>query len=419
MAELGIFPAGEHNSYFQRLIQPRLHLVAMPTLTEIDDGGQADREFTYGTDFREIAQFAQSRGEAEGRVMGVAYGPLPDAQLNAEQFGLANTAAADHVLIVRLADLPKTTSTPIKGILAIADDSSQLSRRNVYPYEGTRAEENRPYILISPGVADDLLRTTGSSLAELDADRSTLGPGQLHLTNEGSVVKLSVLAEESENMMDEAYVNVIGVIPGQGHFMGLEEKVIVVSAYYDGLGTDPTGQIYPGANDNASGVAMMLELARLLKNSSFQPDKTVLFVAWAGGERQEGLSLVNVLNARAGGGDLNVESVIELSGVGDGSGKAIAIGSDSSYRLVRLFQAAAGNYRVPTTTRGRNPHYDLPVRSVFGGRDATTLALSWDGSDDLAHTPEDTFALIDPTKLQAIGRSAYLTLLVLSRETEY
>jgi hypothetical protein len=59
------------------------------------------------------------------------------------------------------------------------------------------------------------------------------------------------------------------------------------------------------------------------------------------------------------------------------------------------------------------------VRSVFGGRDATTLALSWDGSDDLAHTPEDTFALIDPTKLQAIGRSAYLTLLVLSRETEY
>ena len=50
---------------------------------------------------------------------------------------------------------------------------------------------------------------------------------------------------------------------------------------------------------------MMLELARLMKESVYQPDKTVLFVAWAGGERQEGLSVVNVLNARPGASALN------------------------------------------------------------------------------------------------------------------
>ena len=163
----------------------------------------------------------------------------------------------------------------------------------------------------------------------------------------------------------------------------------------------------------------MLELARLMKESAYQPDKTVLFVAWAGGERQEGLSIVNVLNARPGASELNVEAVVELSGVGYGTGNGINLGNDSSYRLVKLFQAAASRYNLPTTTRGRNPHYGMPLPTAFGGRDAMTLSISWDGSDSLAHTPKDTIDIIDPAKLYDIGRTTYLTLLVLSRETNY
>jgi hypothetical protein len=264
-----------------------------------------------------------------------------------------------------------------------------------------------------------LLGTTGSSLAQLDALRASLRPATIALTGEGTTVEVDVPAERSEDMLDEAYLNVIGVIAGQGYMMGMDEQVIMVSAYYDGVGTDPRGIVYPGANDNASGVATMLELARLLKTSSFQPDKTVMFVAWTGGERQEGLSITNVLNARPGAIELTVETVIELSGVGHGTGEAISIGNDSSYRLVQLFQEAAKRYDAPTTTLGRGPHYDLPARSVFGGRDATTLSLSWDGSDHLAHTPEDTPALMDAEKIRQIGTSTYLTLMVLCRETEY
>jgi hypothetical protein len=48
-----------------------------------------------------------------------------------------------------------------------------------------------------------------------------------------------------------------------------------------------------------------------------------------------------------------------------------------------------------------------------------TLSIAWDGSDSLAHTPEDAAVIIDPTKLYDIGRTTYLTLLVISRETEY
>ena len=418
MSEIGIFPAGEKHTYLQHLVQPRNHLLELPTLTILDDTGQPLEDLTYKQDFTEVGRFAGSNGDAQAPIMGAVFGSTRDPSMT-DEYGLSNSPAMDHILIVRTEDMDKVNAQQLKGILVIADDSYPIERRDLNPYRIMAFEQFRPYMLISPEVADILLKTAGSSLTQLDALRETLEPGQMKLTGEGTQVSMSLNPRRADDFLNENYINVMGVIPGQGHFMGTEEQVIIVSAYYDGLGTDLTGTVYPGANDNASGVAMMLELARLLKESAYQPDKTVLFVAWAGGERQEALSVVNVLNARPGASELTVESVIELSGVGYGTGKSINLGSDSSYRLVKLFQAAASRYNLPTTTRGRNPHYGMPLPTAFGGRDAMTLSISWDGSDSLAHTPKDSLEIIDPTKLYDIGRTTYLTLLVLSRETDY
>ena len=125
------------------------------------------------------------------------------------------------------------------------------------------------------------------------------------------------------------------------------------------------------------------------------------------------------MNARPGANKLTVEVVFELAGVGYGTGDAIALGEESSYRLVKLFQSAAGKYNDATTTRGRGPHYGAESNLGFGDRSALTLSVSWDGSDSLAHTPRDVPALIDPDKLFRVGRSSLLTLMVLSRETTY
>jgi hypothetical protein len=418
MSEMGIFPAGESHTYLQHLVQPRDHLFEIPTLAILDESGETIRQLTYKQDFTEIGRLGGSEGEAQAPVIGAAFGPTRDPSLF-DEYGLSNSVAMDHIVIVHAADMEKVNTKPVKGILVIADDTYTMERRDLKPYRIMPQEQYRPFILISPEVADILLKTAGSSLADLNAARDSLEAGQMKLTAEGTQVSMSLQPRRADNFLDEKYINIIGVIPGQGHFMGTEEQVIIVSAYYDGLGTDLTGTIYPGANDNASGVAMMLELARLMKESIYQPDKTVLFVAWAGGERQEGLSIVDVLNARPGASEFNVETVIELSGVGYGTGNSINLGTDSSYRLVKLFQAAASRYNLQTTTRGRNPHYGLPLPTAFGGRDAMTLSISWDGSDSLAHTPKDTVEIIDPAKLYDIGRATYLTLLVLSRETEY
>lgn len=78
--------------------------------------------------------------------------------------------------------------------------------------------------------------------------------------------------------------NVIGVIPGSDS--ALRDQIVVIAAHYDHLGIgDPVGgdSIYNGADDDASGVTAVLEIARALKRGP-PPKRTVIFIATTGEE---------------------------------------------------------------------------------------------------------------------------------------
>jgi aminopeptidase YwaD len=69
--------------------------------------------------------------------------------------------------------------------------------------------------------------------------------------------------------------NIIGILPGKQY----PDSFIVFTAHYDHLGMIGKGIIFPGANDNASGVAMLLELARYYSDKANQPDYSMAFIA--------------------------------------------------------------------------------------------------------------------------------------------
>jgi hypothetical protein len=86
--------------------------------------------------------------------------------------------------------------------------------------------------------------------------------------------------------------NVVGVLEGSDP--KLREEVIVVGAHYDHLGRGGEGslaaregEVHHGADDNASGTAALIELARLLSQERARMRRTVVFVAFGGEE--EGL----------------------------------------------------------------------------------------------------------------------------------
>lgn len=420
MDEVGLIPAGEHGTYFQNLANPRLHLTHLPTLDILNSDGDVESSFHYRKDFAELA-IPMSYGEGEGAIMGLAFGQRIGPDTARDPYGMANSDARGRIVIVRGADLEYVNRGAVNGILIVAENSFSVHHKDAYPFELGIRDSGRgvPIMVISPEVADRLLASARSSLVDLDRKAASVAAGAFVMTNPGAVLSMTLLPERVEDLTHEFYTHVVGVYPGEGAVEELDSQVIIVSAYYDGLGVGPDGTVYAGANDNASGVAMMLEIARLLKESLYKPDKTVLFVAWAGGERAERFNVKNITNARPGGSSLTVTDVIELSGVGYGTGDSIVLSEESSYRLVRLFQSAASKLGIPTTTRGRNPHYGHEIYFEFGERTALTLSVSWDGSDDLAHTTADTPEIIDPKKLYDIGSSTSLVLFVLSRETNY
>jgi Zn-dependent M28 family amino/carboxypeptidase len=99
------------------------------------------------------------------------------------------------------------------------------------------------------------------------------------------VAKLPIMTGNPPRKRTYKAPNVIGVLPGSDPV--LKNEYVVLSAHLDHVGTDPLragDKIYNGAMDNASGVATMLETARVFAGSKHRPKRSILFVALAGEE---------------------------------------------------------------------------------------------------------------------------------------
>jgi Zn-dependent M28 family amino/carboxypeptidase len=73
--------------------------------------------------------------------------------------------------------------------------------------------------------------------------------------------------------------NVIGILEGSDP--KLKEESIVIGCHYDHLGTDAQGNVFNGADDDASGVAVMMELAQAFGKSGARPKRTLIFITSA------------------------------------------------------------------------------------------------------------------------------------------
>ena len=132
-------------------------------------------------------------------------------------------------------------------------------------------------------------------------------------------------------------------VPGHGNVVGLVEgtskkdEYVVLSAHYDHLPARD-GQAFPGADDNASGVALLLELARWY--GGHRPERSILFAAFDGEEGGR-LGSRSFLAAIPPGGREKLNAALNFDTVGRlGSGKILVLGSGSSDKWVHIFRGA-------------------------------------------------------------------------------
>lgn len=129
-----------------------------------------------------------------------------------------------------------------------------------------------PSALVSLAGARSLFQAAGLSydVIERQAFAGTVVSRDLHMT-----VQYGITADWQPSAT--AY-NVVGVLPGRD-----TARQLLICAHHDHLGTDRTGALYPGADDNASGVAALLEVARSMASAG-TPPMTVWFVSFSGEE---------------------------------------------------------------------------------------------------------------------------------------
>jgi hypothetical protein len=95
-----------------------------------------------------------------------------------------------------------------------------------------------------------------------------------------AAIKNEIAPAQGKPWGSVALKNIIGTLPGSA---GPDAPCVVVGAHYDHLGIAADGSRYPGADDNASGIAVLLELANRLRQD--EPLRnTVVFAAFSGEE---------------------------------------------------------------------------------------------------------------------------------------
>ena len=112
--------------------------------------------------------------------------------------------------------------------------------------------------------------------------------------------------------------NIIGVYPGNDP--KLANEYVVVGASLDHVGMQGTTCLFPGADDNASGVAALLETARMLQYAEDQPSRPIVFALFACGEQQHLGSQIFVSNFKP---LKNIEAFVNVTAVGVGDSIAV------------------------------------------------------------------------------------------------
>lgn len=153
--------------------------------------------------------------------------------------------------------------------------------------------------------------------------------------------------------------NVIATLPGT--LNRSNARTYVVSGHYDSMCTSPIDAECdaPGANDDASGVAAVVEMARVMSRHRF--DATIIFMAVAGEE--QGLLGATYFAKEAKASNMNIEAMF----TNDIVGNSLSDAGVRDNRTVRVFAEGVPSNETPeqaTTRRSVGGENDSPARQL-------------------------------------------------------
>ncbi len=190
---------------------------------------------------------------------------------------------------------------------------------------------------------------------------------------------------------DGVLTNVLGVLPGRG------PDWIIIGAHRDHFGK-PAGLLFPGADDNASGTAVILEVARALTKTGFHPQRSILFVSFSGEERD--LLGSRLYTSRPLVPLATTKAMINIDHAGIGNGR-LTVGVTGLDKQVALDAGTEAGLQDRLDLFGFFPGGDhVPFKEVG----VPTVTVVSGGVHPHFHRPTDTADTLDPDILRNVAR---------------
>jgi Iap family predicted aminopeptidase len=352
---LGIEPAGDRG-FFQAVEVPARRLAGMPFLSI------GERRLEYRVDFAE-AGFVSGGGKASGRLLVARDGEARDGHEfegavalipeRPRDFDLARTAAAAEELGV--------------AALLVEGGEPRWFHKTVYGRGGVI-----PVLRVRKSIATELVSA------------------------ENTLVELSLpLRKETLECR-----NVLGRFKGSS-----PDFTLALTAHYDHVGDDPDGKRFPGAFDNASGVAAVLEVSRRLARDGARFPFSVL-VAFLTGEESGLWGAKRLAKTRAP----DISAVVNVDGIGRGGGlRALSLGHrERGDPLAEIAEAVLRERSIESLWIEGNDD-----SRVFTAKGIPTVGLSEQRSDSsfpALHTPSDDLGSLDAG---SVGQGAEIIIAIM------
>ncbi len=277
----------------------------------------------------------------------------------------------------------------------------------VYIYPEPQANPNGDWLgeflaaEISEPAADQLLAERGVRAGEL----------KQHLRRYGRPLSFALRAEleldvRARHLPSALGYNVAGVVPGGDP--QLKGEFVVLGAHFDHCGRH-FGITFPGANDNGSGSAAVMEMARVAARLPRRPKRSLLFVLFGGEEK--GLEGSRHFATHPPAAVRRISAMFNFDMVGEGDRVGAGVSEKPEELLAALRRAEAALAPLAGVRVIRHVGVRSSDFAPFFLQGIPCLSF-WSNGPHLAyHQPGDTIYRINPEVLADTARIALLTAL--------
>lgn len=287
--------------------------------------------------------------------------------------------------------------------LQTAKDKGALGLFYIYP--NPLGNPNADWIqdftpaLISYAVADMLLEEKGIKSEELREDLQTYQvPIRFNL---GSEIHFKVKAE---HFPDAIGYNVAGYVEGSDP--DLKDECLIIGGHFDHCGLH-CGLLFPGANDNASGSAVVMEIGEAFSRLETAPKRSVVFVLFGGEEM--GLQGSSFFADNPPAQFQKMDGMFNFDMVGEGDGVGCGVSSEPE-ELASMLKDADQKVNI---LRGTRFFRGVGVRgsdyASFFVKGVPCISFASNGPHLHYHGTGDTIYRINPDIMADIAKLAFIT----------